>query len=237
MIFVSYQWQRDCRASCVKKLLLSLSLLLAVWAAWKVWGSRVQFVLGGALVNAGYRLQDPLTPYDLAHPEASPFEIWEEFMGHNRMAASDRSRWPRTARHPVVAWVACMDGRLDSNEIAGDTRRYYYVVRLAGSVLSVKEEEMLELAVSNGVKVVVFTTHSDCAAEKAAQDPARRAQYPSLSAAVDEREARFQEFIGRPRIREKVTAGDLLVKWMDLDTQTERVVPHRAAAFPARPAR
>lgn len=33
-------------------------------------------------------------------------------------------------------------------------------------------EEMLELAVANGVKVVVLATHTDCAAEKVAGDPA-----------------------------------------------------------------
>jgi len=103
-------------------------------------------------------------------------------------------------------------------------------VRLAGSVLAPKEEEMLELAVANGVKVVVFTTHSDCAAEKAARDPASRARFPNLASAVDERESRFQEFLGRAMIREKTAAGELLVKWMDLDTQTERVFPHQVTS-------
>ncbi|MEZ5352180.1 MAG: carbonic anhydrase [Bryobacteraceae bacterium] len=201
-------------------------LLLILGAAWALQGSRAQFILGGALINAGYRLQDPLTPYDFANPEATALQIWDEFIHHNQLAATVRSRWPRTARHPVVALVACMDGRLDSNEIAGDTRRYYYVVRLAGSVLSAKEEEMLELAVANGVKVVVFTTHSDCAAEKAAADPATRAAFPNLSAAVDERQARFDEFLARPRIQKEIAAQALVVKWMDLDTLTERVTPH-----------
>ena len=213
-------------------LLILAALALAGAGVWMLFGNRLQFVVGGALVNAGYRLQDSLTPYDLAHAEASPFQIWDEFLSQNRMAASVRTRWPRSARHPVIALVACMDGRLDTNEIAGDTRGYYYVVRLAGSVLSVKEEEMLELAVDNGVRVVVFTTHSDCAAEKVARDPARRVQYPNLAAAVGEREARFREFGERPRIRTKIGAGELLVKWMDLDTQTERVAPHAEAIGP-----
>ena len=59
-----------------------------------------------------------------------------------------------------------MDARIDTNELTGDTRHYYYVIRTAGSVLSEREEEMLELAVENGVELVVLTTHSDCAAEK-----------------------------------------------------------------------
>jgi carbonic anhydrase len=119
-----------------------------------------------------------------------------------------------------------MDGRLDTNEIAGDTRRYYYVLRIAGSVLSPKEEEMIELTVNNGVKVVVFTTHSDCAAEKAAKDPAQRERFPNLAKAVDERQMRFDEFMARPGIKGRIDKGDLIVKWMDLDTQTERVSPH-----------
>lgn len=190
------------------------------------WGSRIEFVVGGALVNLGYRLQDPLEDYDFEHHHPSAVEVWDEFLTQNKMAASVRTRWPRTARHPVVAMVACMDARLDTNEIAGDTRRYYYILRLAGSVISEVEEEMLELAVSNGVKVVVFTTHSDCAAEKVAKDVLKRATFPNLSKGVDEREAKFREFLKRPMIRDSLEKKELLVKWMDLDTATEQVVPH-----------
>jgi carbonic anhydrase len=121
--------------------------------------------------------------------------------------------------------VTCMDGRLDTNEIAGDTRRYYYIIRTAGSVLAEKEEEMLELAVENGVKVVVFTTHTDCAAEKAAKDPAQRAKFPHLTRAVAERSIRLQEFLVRPLIAERIKQGELLVKLMDLDTRNERAIP------------
>ena len=44
-----------------------------------------------------------------------------------------------------------MDARIYTNELVGDTRRYYYIVRTAGSVLAPPEQEMLELAVLNGV--------------------------------------------------------------------------------------
>jgi hypothetical protein len=196
--------------------------------AWLLKGDSLQFEAGGAMINLGYRLQDPVARFDFEHEHVSPPQVWEQFLRQNHMAASVRQRWPRTTRHPVVALVTCMDARLDTNEIAGDTRRYYYVLRLAGSVLSVKEEEMLELAADNGVEVVVFTTHTDCAAERAARTPALRAKFPQLTQAVDEREARFQEFLNRPGVRERITTGKLLVKWMDLDTSTERVMPHRA---------
>ncbi|MBK5291104.1 MAG: hypothetical protein JJE04_05320, partial [Acidobacteriia bacterium] len=83
--------------------------------------------------------------------------------------------------------------------------------------------EMLELAVDNGVKVVVFTTHSDCAAEKAGADPAKRAKYPELSRALDERKMRFQEFLERAPIKARLASGDLIVKWMNLNTANELV--------------
>jgi hypothetical protein len=188
-------------------------------------GGPLEFILGGALINAGYRLQDRLASYDFNHAELTAAQVWDEFLRQNRMASSVRTLFPRSSRHPVVAMVTCMDGRLDTNEIAGDTRRYYYIIRTAGSVLAEKEEEMLELAVENGVMVVVFTTHTDCAAEKAAKDPAQRAKFPHLTRAVAERSIRLQEFLVRPLIAERIKQGELLVKLMDLDTRNERAIP------------
>lgn len=210
--------------------LAGLAVAAVLVGVWVLGGDELQFTMGGALINIGYRLQDPVANFDFVHEHMEPKLIWEEFLKQNHMAAAVRQKWPRTSRHPVIALVTCMDGRLDTNEIAGDTRRYYYVLRLAGSVLSEKEEEMLELAVNNGVEVVVFTTHTDCAAEKAAKNPSQRVQYPNLVKAVDEREHRYQEFLDRPTIRAKASEGHLLVKWMDLDTSTERVAPHPLGA-------
>lgn len=207
---------------------MKLLVLLAVAAlAGLLWfhRARAQFIAGGALVNLGYRLQDPLEDYDLEHHEVTPGQVWAEFLEQNRDAAAVRSRWPRSTRHPVMALVTCMDARLDTNEIAGDTRRYYYVLRLAGSALAPKDEEMLQLAVANGVKVVVFTTHTDCAAEKVAADPEKSSQYPELSRAVKERQARFDEFRGLPLIQQRLASGQLMVKWVDLDTMNEQVIP------------
>jgi carbonic anhydrase len=186
----------------------------------------LQFVAGGAMMNIGYRLQDPIDGLDLDHHEGTPVQLWEAFLAHNRMAADVRSRWPRSNHHPEIALVTCMDARLDTNEIAGDTRRYYYVLRLAGSALAPKDEEMLQLAVANGVKVVVFTTHTDCAAERVAASPEQRKRFPQLAKAVEEREMRFEEFRNSPMIRERMQKQELLVKWMDLDTLNERVSPH-----------
>lgn len=200
----------------------ALTVCVALW----IWGTRLEFLIGGALINAGSRLQDDLERYDFEHEEVTPDQIWQQFVGQNRMASAVLAAFPRSTHHPVLALVTCMDARLDTNEIAGDTRHYYYVLRLAGSALAPKDEEMLDLAVLNGVKVVVFTTHSDCAADKVAQDPNQRREFPELSRAVDERTMRFQEFQARPRIRERMAHRELIVKWMDLDTATERVTPH-----------
>jgi carbonic anhydrase len=201
-------------------LFLSAAVVLAI-GVFSVWGDKIEFIVGGAMVNIGYRLQDRLGPFDFEHHDATPQQVWDEFVAQNRLASSVRATWPRSNHHPLVAMVACMDARLDTNEIAGDTRRYYYVLRLAGSVISPKEEDMLELAVANGTKVVIFTTHSDCAAEKASKDPQAAALYPNLAQAVRERRARFEEFLSRPNIQKRLGGGELLVKMMHIDTATE----------------
>ncbi len=193
-----------------------------------------KFIIGGALVNLGYRMQDRLSDYDLGtgdhedgdHGETlSPDEIWTELKRQNKLAASVRDRFPRTVRHPVVALVACMDARIDTNELVGDTRRYYYVVRTAGSVLAEAEQEMLELAVLNGVKLVLLTTHTDCAAEAAAADPELHDRFPAMTGLVDERERSIEEFMNRPLIRDAVAAGTLKVQRARIDTDTDRLIP------------
>jgi hypothetical protein len=193
---------------------------------WTDTGRQTQFVLGGALVNLGYRMQDHLESYDFEHEEdISPEDVWKEVVKQNKLAASVRTKFPRTARHPLVALVVCMDARLDTNELMGDTRKYYYIIRTAGSVLSEREEEMLELAVENGVKLVVWTTHTDCAAEKAASTQEQREHYSALAQAVDERDTRIAEFLARPAIAERIADGKLAVKLVNIDTMTERMLP------------
>jgi hypothetical protein len=186
---------------------------------------RGRFIAGGAMINAGYELQDGLHEYDLrAHGDPRPEDVWAEFLAQNHLASSVRRQLPRSAPHPLVAMVVCMDARVDTVELAGDTRKYYYVLRTAGSILGNEEEEMLELAVANGVKVIVLTTHSDCAAERIAKDPEKRRLYPNLAAAVDEREQRVRELLARPAIAAKIASGELLVRRMHIDTATEELL-------------
>jgi len=186
---------------------------------------RFEFVVGGGLVNLGFRLQDRLSHFDFEHDESiTPDQIWAELERQNDLAADVRDFFPRTARHPVVAILACMDARIDTSEIVGDTRRYYYIVRTAGSVLSPAEQEMLELAVINGVKIILLTTHTDCAAEGAVADPELREDFPALTALMDERVRRVEEFMARPTIRDAIAAGELQVKHARIDTSTDRLV-------------
>lgn len=194
------------------------------FARWTVLGRETQFVLGGALVDVGYRLQDRLERYDFANShDITPEQVWEEIQEQNRLSSGMRTKFPRTARHPLVALVVCMDARIDTNELVGDTRRYYYVIRTAGSVMSEREHEMLELAVANGVKLILLTTHSDCAAERAAATPELRGQFPALAQAVDNREAAVEGFLSRPKIADAVAQGRLAVKRVNISTLTDRM--------------
>lgn len=217
----------------MKRMTLAFTGGLVVGAATLALSPKAQFLAGGAMVNAAYRMQDHISEYDLEHAEVTPEQVWVEFKSQNEMAAKVRETFPRTANHPVVAMLVCMDARIDTNELVGDTRRNYYVVRTAGSAMSTKEEEMLELAANNGVKLIVLTRHSDCAAEKAAKNPEARAKYPALVAAVDEREQRVAEFLARPAIAERIAAGKLIVKILDIDTSTEKLVEHSTASTTA----
>jgi carbonic anhydrase len=191
---------------------------------------RSQFVMGGALVNAGFRLQDPLHAFNFEKPHLTAQEVWEEFQQQNSLAASVRKHFPRSTEHPMVALLVCMDARIDTSELAGDTRHYYYVIRTAGSVLGDEEQEMLELAVRSGVKVLVLTRHTDCAAEAVAADPVKRAQFPKLSAAVDVRSAHVEAFLARPYIAEQIASGELLVEQLFIDTRTDQLLTNEAAA-------
>lgn len=212
-----------------RKWLVLAGAVLIVFVLWLIFtnsGRRTQFVTGGALVNLGYRMQDHLESYDFEHEhDITPEHVWNEVLDQNAMAAMVREWFPRTARHPLVALVVCMDARIDTNELTGDTRHYYYIVRTAGSILSEREEEMLELAVANGVELIVLTTHSDCAAEKVAASPEKRKLYPALAEGVDERDQRVKELLARPAIAEQIAAGKLLVKMINIDTMSERMLP------------
>lgn len=200
-------------------LILVVVTLLALTVA-VMTSESLDFMIGGALIDLGYRVQDPIHP----HGHQTPSAVWAEVLAHNALAARVRERFPRTTHHPLVALVVCMDARLDTNELVGDTRRYYYVLRLAGSVMSEREEEMLELAVDNGVELVVLTTHTECAAERVARDPVLSARYPHLAAGVRERDARREEFRARPNIAARLREGTLRIEQVRIHTASGRLI-------------
>lgn len=184
----------------------------------------IQFLTGGVLINLGYRMQDRLHAFDLVHDKPSPRQVWLEVKRQNDSAARVREVFPRSTMHPLVALLVCMDARIDTSELVGDTRRYYYLVRTAGSVLGPPEQEMLELAVRNGVRLVVLTTHTDCAAERASRSPEARAQFPALVALLDQRRQRIEEFKRRPAIRAALAANALQIKVARIETTSDRLV-------------
>ena len=208
----------------MKKLWIGLGIVAVACAGVLTFSQRAQFVVGGAMVNLGFRMQDHLHAFDLEHEhDLKPQDVYERVKQQNADAAAVRATFPRSPHHPLVAMVVCMDARIDTEELVGDTRKYYYVIRTAGSVLDAKEVEMLELAVSNGVETILLTTHSDCAAEKAAKDAALRGQFPNLVQAVDHRAEIDKALLNRPLIAKKIAEGKLLVKFMHIDTETERL--------------
>lgn len=195
---------------------LGIVLLVSPW---------LQFLTGGMLVNLGYRMQDHLHALDLEHADATPQQVWEAVHRHNELAANVRARFPRTTEKPAVAMVVCMDARLDTEELVGDTRHHYFVIRTAGSVLGPAEQEMLELAVHKGVKLILLTTHTDCAAEHIASDRALSQAFPTLTKLVHERDRGIAEFIARPQIAQRIAEGKLLLKRLVLNTPDERLLP------------
>lgn len=208
----------------VRALLALAALLVVAPLAVVAASDRAAFVAGGAMIDLGYRLQNPFQRFDFQHEhDLAPSAILREVLAQNTLSAGVRARFPRETHHPLVAMVVCMDARIDTNELVGDTRKYYYFVRTAGSVLGEREEDMLDLAVSNGVRLVLFTRHSECAAERVAADPAARLRYPNLAAGVDSRDAREQAFLARPSIAARIAAGTLLVRNARVDTRNERL--------------
>lgn len=177
---------------------------------------QIRFVIGAAFINVGYFFQDAVLLS--SEIDSSPKALLSQIISRNKLSSFVRQIFPRTNHHPLVAVVSCMDGRLHTEELVGDTRGLYYNIRTAGSIIEPPEIEMLELAVINGVKLILLTTHSDCAAEKVSKDETKYINFPNLSSAVRGREERFRELLQRPIIAGKVKSGDLLIHRLNIDT-------------------
>ncbi len=192
-------------------ILLVLVVLVSIFAF-----PPLRFVIGAGFINIGYYFQDAVLLSSEIEPSSR--DLLSQILNRNKLSSSVRKLFPRTNHHPLVAVVSCMDGRLHTEELVGDTRGFYYNIRTAGSIIEPPEIEMLELAVSNGVKLIILTTHSDCAAEKVSKDQTRNVDFPNLSRAVNGREERFKELLQRPVIADKVKSGELLIHRLNIDT-------------------
>jgi carbonic anhydrase len=194
-----------------------LYFFIFIFSAFILFNEKIHFLVGGVFINMGYRFQDHVDQQvHLASP-ADLSEHLQEIFRRNKNASLVRSFFPRSVMHPQVALLTCMDARIDTVELMADTRRSYYTLRTAGSVLEPLQQEMFELAVMNGVRVIVLTTHSDCSAEKMAKSNQER-HFPHLSRGVNNRQKNIDIFIHRPRIYEKIMNGELIVVEAEIHT-------------------
>ncbi len=121
--------------------LVSLSLL----------NHHVQFFLGGAMINIGYRFQDHLKT-GIAHSQnQSPEKLWSSVKKQNKLASSIRKMFPRTVHIPKIAILLCMDARLDDDELTGDTTHEH----VESNVAALRNAEPIELV---KYRLVIATT-------------------------------------------------------------------------------
>ncbi len=185
----------------------------------------LMFVGGGGMVSIGHLMQETVSGWRYGGgSSATPQQVLDGILDANDKAAWWREHIPGYVRKPQALVVMCIDPRLDARVVLGDTRDYYDVLRVPGSVLSEQNIEAIELGVKeHEVKVVLFTRHTDCAMEKVACTEASH-HFPALSDAVHERDEMFEQLLARPIIAERVAAGQLLVRCYTIDTETDRLV-------------
>lgn len=196
-------------------------LLLALFAVLIIFFWRpALFFTGGGLVSVGHMVQGFVGGFSRAGHVGTPRELLETVLIDNQTASRVERTVAGPRRKPEVMAIMCMDPRLNSEVILGDSRGYYDVVRLPGSVLSGEMIEAIELAVQeHAVGLVLFTTHTDCAMEKVASGHEAH-RFPGLSNLVRKREEKFDELMRRPAIAARVSSGKLLVKRFTIDTAT-----------------
>lgn len=190
----------------------------------------VFFQVGGGLVSMGHSMQEAVDGFDNDGQVGTPDQLLERIELHNRESSTAKAILNDPRQKPEALIVMCVDPRLDAKLVLGDTRDYYDVVRMPGSVLTEELMESIELGViEHEVKVVAFTTHTDCAMEAVAHSD-HADHFPTLSKALLEREHTYQEFLLRPAIAERIAAGKLIVKRFRIDTKTSRLMPEGATA-------
>ncbi len=183
------------------------------------------FITGGGLISLGHMLQEAVGGFVESGDVGTPEEVLKGILQHNQESSWVRSHSLVAHHRPVAMVVMCIDPRLDARAVMGDTRDYYDLLRLPGSVLSPEAIEAIELGVrEHRVKVLLFTTHTDCSMEKVAASK-EAAEFPALSNAVHQREFMYHELLKRPVIAEHIRTDDLIVRRFKIDTATDRLIP------------
>jgi carbonic anhydrase len=211
-----------------KKILVTMALCTALVAT--IFGCRkVSFIVGGFFLHTGYVLQDwsealhhEKSDDDAVHPN----EVFKTITAQNALMAK---MWKATPdlknRKPKALLIMCIDPRLDDNRILGDSRGYYDIIRIPGSVITEEVAEAVELAVvKHSVNLVMVVTHTDCAMEKLAASEDGRRHYPLLSEGINNHSRRLQSLSHRPAILQRLQNQQVWVIERRIDTKTGKIL-------------
>ncbi len=207
-----------------KKKWIAIVLALAFVASVFIF-RKLSYHLGGFFLHTGYVIQDWAEAF---HHEKSdqdqvhPNEIFKTIIAQNTLMAKIWNVTPELKdRKPKALLIMCIDPRLDDNRILGDSRGYYDIIRIPGSVITAEVAEAVELAVvKHSVNLVMVVTHTDCAMEKLAASDAGRHHYPLLSEGINNHSKRLQSLSHRPPILERLQKQQVWVIERRLDTRT-----------------
>ena len=78
-------------------------VVVVLLVAWLLYQLRpgTQFLIGGAMIDLGYRLQDHLESFDFEHDHGiSPDDVWKELQEQNALAAAVRV----VPTHGTIRW-------------------------------------------------------------------------------------------------------------------------------------
>lgn len=186
---------------------------------------KVSFLMGGFFLHTGYVIQDWAGSFhhQLADNEpVHPNEIYKTIIAQNTLQAGAWKATPELKdRTPKALLILCIDPRLDDNRILGDTRGYYDIIRIPGSVITAEVAEAVELAVvKHGVKLVMIITHTDCAMEKLAASEEGQHHYPLLAEGINNHALRRQSLAHRQAILERLQNQQVWVIEKRIDTAT-----------------
>lgn len=202
-----------------------LALLVSAGIALALNFRKTSFIIGGFFAHTGYVIQDWAGHFhDKLHDEdkVHPHDVFNKIIAQNKLQANIwKLTPPVTERKPKALLIMCIDPRLDDNRILGDTRGYYDIIRIPGSVITPEVAEAVELAVvKHSVKLVLVATHTDCAMEKLAQSKAGHEHYPMLSKGINDHALRLRDLSHRPEILKRLQKQEVWVIERRIDTAT-----------------